>query len=175
MRVVVDPTFLRRGRQPYICRGSNLLFSKIFAGNCMKMKNIGRRMWARVPSHCPPPPHTHTWIRYYRAKKLHQVKSFHIWISTNFCNYFDHYQVCKVQWKNSKADPRIFFSFTKLKASVPGVYLPDFPAADKTLMIKQKRKCWFGIKFQNEARVFLTRDRCCTINLFTCIVNTHKA
>ena len=41
-REVVDPGFPRGGRQP-LSLSENLLFGKVFARNCMKMKEIGPR------------------------------------------------------------------------------------------------------------------------------------
>ena len=47
-RTVGDPGFPTGGASP-IVRGANLLFGKIYAENCVKMKEIGSTE-ARVPS-----------------------------------------------------------------------------------------------------------------------------
>ena len=51
----MDPGFSKRGdANPYVW-GDNLLFDKIFAENCMKMKEIGPREGASLASSLDPP------------------------------------------------------------------------------------------------------------------------
>ena len=55
-RAVADLGFFRRGDTNPLIWSKKLLFDKIFAENCIKMKEVGPRGWGDVPGTPPQDP-----------------------------------------------------------------------------------------------------------------------